>query len=255
MSTERDVIVAGNWKMHKTIEEALAFVNELLPLIQQASSKVYLAVPFTCIHPLAPLCGSSITLGSQNIYAAEQGAFTGEISAKMVRDAGGRFALIGHSERRRLFHENDELINRKIHCAYAENLQPMLCVGETLEERKQGESAAVLKKQLIQGLKDISSGQASSLIVAYEPVWAIGTKETATPQIIDEAHAECRAALKELYGNAIAEQIPIIYGGSVTAENGGVLIDEADIDGVLVGGASLSAKSFSQIVNYQSNTR
>ena len=255
MPYERDVIIAGNWKMHKTIAEAIAFGQELLPLIKRATAKVYLAVPFTCIRPVSEICGSQIAVGAQNIHDAEQGAFTGEISAKMVKEAGARFVILGHSERRRLFHETDEMINKKVHSAYRENLQPLLCVGETAEQRKIGESGVVLKKQLEGSLKGITAQQAENLLIAYEPVWAIGTQNTATPAIIDQAHAECRKALIGLFGDETAQRIPILYGGSVTAENGGPLIAEAEIDGVLVGGASLSAQSFSQIVNYQSNTR
>ena len=251
MRFERHVIIAGNWKMHKTIEEAIAFVKDLLPLIKDAKTKVYLAVPFTCLRPVAEAAGSALVVGAQNIYEADQGAFTGEISAKMVKDAGARFVILGHSERRRLFNETDEMINKKVHRAYSENLQPLLCVGETAEERKQGHSAAVLKLQLKENLKGISLEQAEKLLIAYEPIWAVGTNDTATPAIIDEAHKECREALKSIFNVKIAQEIPIIYGGSVTAENGKSLIDEAEIDGVLVGGASLSVKTFSQIVNYQ----
>lgn len=255
MPTSRLVIIAGNWKMHKTITEAVVFVQELLPLIRNTTAKVYLAVPFTCLRAVAAASGSAITVGAQNIHEDQMGAFTGEISARMVKDTGARFVILGHSERRRLFHESDGVINQKIHSAYREELQPLLCIGETHEERHKGESHAVLKRQLVAGLKDVTPQQAENLILAYEPVWAIGTKETATTAIIDEAHGACRQVLKELFGDPIANQIPILYGGSVTAENGKTLIDDAEIDGVLVGGASLSVKSFSQIVNYQSNSR
>ena len=250
MRYERHIIIAGNWKMHKTIAEAVAFVKDLLPLIKDAKTKVYLAVPFTCLASVAEAAGTAIAVGAQNIYEADQGAFTGEISVKMVKEAGARFVILGHSERRQLFHETDEMINKKVHRAYSENLQPLLCVGETTQERKQGHTVEVLKRQLTVALQEISPEQAETLLIAYEPVWAIGTKDAATPDIIDEAHGECRAVLKSLFGEKIAEQIPIIYGGSVNAENGKSLIDEAEIDGVLVGGASLSVKTFSQIVNY-----
>jgi len=255
MPTSKLVIIAGNWKMHKTIAEAVVFVKELLPLIQEATAKVYLAVPFTCLQAVAVASEAAITVGAQNIHEEQMGAFTGEVSAKMVKEAGARFVIMGHSERRRLFHESDETINQKIHSAYREGLQPLLCIGETHEERDRGESHAVLKRQLALGLKDVIPQQAESLILAYEPVWAIGTKEAATPAIIDEAHGACRQVLQELFGAPLAHRIPILYGGSVTAENGKTLIDDAEIDGVLVGGASLSVKSFSQIVNYQSNSR
>jgi triosephosphate isomerase len=247
---ERPILIIGNWKMYKTIKESLDYFKAFEPLVQTSHAAIYLAVPFTSIQPLAALAKSSaIHIGAQNMHDAEEGAFTGEISSAMLKEAGARFVLLGHSERRRLFHENDAFINKKVLRAVAEGLQPILCVGETHEARERGQTVAVLRQQIQKGLAGVTS---SSLVIAYEPVWAIGSNHAATPAMIEETHTLCREILRELFGQE-AERIPILYGGSVTHENAHALIAQPNVDGLLVGGASLSAESFAKIVHFAQN--
>lgn len=236
--------------MHKTIAEAIDFVKKLIPAMSGSPAEVFLAVPFTLLYPLkAELLSTTLTLGAQNMNDAVEGAFTGEISARMLKDAGAQFVLLGHSERRQLFHESDQLINRKVKRALAEGLRPVLCVGETKEEHVAGKTAEILTRQIQEALVDINADSLSKLIIAYEPVWAIGKGESATPEIAQAAHRQCRQCLKELFGAALAEKIVIQYGGSVTAKNAAALLNQPDIDGLLVGNASLSLESFVAIVN------
>lgn len=182
---------------------------------------------------------------------ANEGAFTGEIAARMLKDAGARFAIIGHSERRHIFGESNEFINKKVKQAFSTGLQPILCVGETLKEKEEGKSQQVIEHQIRQGLADISSEQLSQMIIAYEPVWAIGTGRTATPEQAQENHQFCRQLIGKIWKGDVAAVVPILYGGSVKPDNARSLMEQPDIDGVLVGGASLSAETFAQIVNYQ----
>lgn len=246
----RPVIIAGNWKMYKTAEQALAFIKQLIPLVQKATAQIYLAVPFTAIKPVADAVKTtSIVIGAQNMHDATEGAFTGEVAAIMLKEAGARFVILGHSERRRLFGETNDFINRKIKRAFTEGLQPILCVGETWQERQEGKTAEVLNQQLTECLADIPSKQLAGLIVAYEPIWAIGTDQIASPDQAQEAHQLCRQCLTELAGDEVAQKTDIIYGGSVKADNAHDLLNQPDVDGFLVGGASLSADSFSKIVN------
>lgn len=245
-------MIVGNWKMYKTIEEAKAFVQRVAPLITESQGRIMLAVPFTAIQQVAKLVADeklSIAIGAQNMHNAEEGAFTGEIAGRMLKEAGARFVIIGHSERRHLFHEDESCIHKKVQRAFQDGLQPILCIGETSDERKAGKRDEVLTRQLVTALKDISEESMASLILAYEPVWAIGTGDVATPEDAQEVHAFCRALLKKLYSAKIANALNILYGGSVKPDNAAALLAEPDIDGLLVGGASLLPESFSQIVN------
>ena len=185
------------------------------------------------------------------MHSAAEGAFTGEIAAKMLKEAGAQFVILGHSERRRLFHEDDAFINAKVKRALADNLQPILCVGETVHEREEGKTADILKTQLTRCLLDIAANRFSDILIAYEPVWAIGTDLPATPEVAQENHHLCREIIAEIGGKEVADKVVILYGGSVKPDNAKVLMEQTDIDGLLVGGASLSADSFSQIVNYK----
>ena len=247
----RPKVIAGNWKMYKTIEEAIDYVETLTPLIKKSQGSVYLAVPFTALYPTAQKMKelkSPITLGAQNMNDASEGAFTGEIAAKMLVDAGADFVILGHSERRHIFHESDELINKKVKQALKNELQPILCVGETFEEREQERTEEVLQKQLTKGLKGVGVKALSTLILAYEPVWAIGTGKVAEPADAQAAHLFCRRFLSEKIGEEAALRLTILYGGSVKPENAAELLAQEEIDGVLVGGASLSPQLFSQII-------
>lgn len=253
--SNRPIIVTGNWKMHKTIEEAKNFVQKLIPLVHERIAHVYLAVPFTVIFPLTESLknGQSITIGAQNMNDASEGAFTGEVAGKMLKEAGAHFVLLGHSERRRTFKEDNSFINRKVKRAIEVGLQPVLCVGETREEREQGFMQEVVRRQIEEGLADIKPNLLKNLILAYEPVWAIGTGLSATIEQAQEAHHFCRQVLAELLTEEEASTIVIQYGGSVTPANAKDLLKQPDIDGLLVGGASLSLESFSQIVNDSSS--
>lgn len=250
--SSRPTIIAGNWKMYKTIEEATQFVKTLSPLIEKSQATVFLAVPFTAIHPAAEevkQLGCSIIVGAQNMNDATEGAFTGEVAAKMLLDAGAQFVILGHSERRHIFHESDVFINRKIKRALKDGLQPVLCIGETLEQREAGQTEEVLKSQILGSLEGLTEKDLSKLILAYEPVWAIGTGKVAHPQDAQSAHEFCRSVIAENWGQEVANGLVIQYGGSVKPENAANLLAQEDVDGLLVGGASLSAHSFSQIIN------
>lgn len=246
----RPCAIVGNWKMHKTIDDAVQFARALLPLIQKASSLTYIAPPFTAIQAMvAAFKDSLVRVGAQNMNDATEGAFTGEIAAPMLKEVGAQFVILGHSERRLFFGEDNAFINRKVVKALSESLQPIVCIGETLEEYEAGETRQRLKCQLEESLAGISPESLSSLVLAYEPIWAIGTGITATPGQAQEAHHYCREVLAELWGQTIADQTMILYGGSVRPDNTRALLDQEDIDGVLVGGASLSVNSFAQIIN------
>lgn len=249
---KRPVIIAGNWKMHKNIEDAVAFVQELAPAIEEGGPAVYIAAPYTAIQPVSEAAkGGPITIGAQNMNDATEGAFTGEIAALMIQDAGAQFVLLGHSERRHLFNETNALINRKVQRALEVGLQPILCVGETLDEKDAGKTEEVLTAQIKESLANIDKKALAPLILAYEPVWAIGTGKSATPKEAQAAHKFCRDLFAEEWGKRPASALPILYGGSVTPDNAHELLEQADIDGVLVGGASLEAETFAKIINYQ----
>jgi triosephosphate isomerase len=240
--------IIGNWKMNKTVREAADYIETLAPLVQSEPANVFLAVPFTAIHSVVQYAkNTTLVVGAQNMHEARDGAFTGEVSAVMLKDAGASFVILGHSERRHVFGETDAQIQLKVHRALADDLQPVLCVGETWEQRDEAEK--ILRRQITAALKDLPKEAAKKLILAYEPVWAIGTGKTATPELIAEAHGFCYAILEEILGDKIADRIPILYGGSVNADNAGPIIQQPHVNGVLVGGASLNPKTFAEIVH------
>lgn len=250
--SNRPVIIVGNWKMYKTEQEAIAFIQKLIPKIQENSTKIYLAVPFTLIKPAAEAAkNSALVIGAQNMHDASQGAFTGEIAGSMLRDAGAKFVILGHSERRFYFNETNDFINRKVKKALEVGLQPLLCIGESKEERKELKTEAVLKTQLEACLDGVAKEQAGNLMIAYEPIWAVGTAEPALPTMAQETEAFIRKSLGELFGKKNAETVPLLYGGSLTPENAHEYLEQPDIDGLLVGGASLSVEKFSQIATIE----
>jgi len=241
-------MIVGNWKMHKTIAETLAFIDTLAALLGSHNTQPFLALPFTSLHIAARhVEGSQIVVGAQNMHDGREGPFTGEVSAAMIADAGARFVLIGHSERRTLFGETDAFINRKMHSALAAQLTPILCIGESEQQRSAGYTEQQLQAQLTYGLEGISS-DSCSLAIAYEPVWAIGTGKSATAAQAQQAHGFCRRQLTQLWGEARARQTPILYGGSVKPDNARKLLIESDIDGALIGGASLHVDNFFAII-------
>lgn len=243
-------VIIGNWKMYKTGSQATEFIRTLKSLVEGAKSKVGLAVPFTAILPAAKEAeGSNILIGAQNMNDATEGAFTGEIASSMLKDAGAKFVILGHSERRQIFQESNAFIRTKVDKALEEDIVPILCVGETLTEREEGHEE-VLREQILQCLENVSKKDSDKIILAYEPVWAIGTGKTATPKIAQETHQFCRECLIELFGKMKAQKVPILYGGSVKPDNAANLMKQKDVNGALVGGASLNPKSFSEIVNY-----
>jgi triosephosphate isomerase len=250
----RKPLIAGNWKMYKTIPEGLEFVQSFKPQVVSATHcDILLAPPFTSIKTLADkLEGSNIAVGSQDIAAEPgPGAFTGEVSAAMLKDAGAKYAIIGHSERRQFYGETDESVNKKIRAAIGAKLLPIVCVGESLDERDSGRAEETVGKQLSEGLRNLTPEEASLIITAYEPVWAIGTGRTATPEMAEQMHSFIRSQVREMFGDEIAEAMRILYGGSVKPDNIKALMTEANIDGALVGGASLDADSFAKLVNYK----
>lgn len=247
---QRSKIISGNWKMYKTLNEAQAFVNQLIPSLKGLTTTVFLAVPYTMIQSLAAEAeGSPLVVGAQNMNDASEGAFTGEIAGRMLKDVGAKFVLLGHSERRQIFKETNDFINRKVKRALQVGLRPVLCIGETKEEHAANQTNEVLRKQLVEGLAGIKPDELKNLIVAYEPVWAVGTGDCAPADWVQEVHHFCRGLLGELLTPEIADQIVIQYGGSVNSSNAKQLLSQGDIDGLLIGGASLSLASFTQIVN------
>ncbi len=247
----RQQFIIGNWKMHMTSAETVAFVEELLPHIGETTCFIGITPPFTSIEAAVKTAKQTyLNIGAQNMSEYPKGAYTGEISSAMLKETGATFVLIGHSERRAYFHENDEIIHRKVKWATEEKLLPVLCIGETQEERDKEITHSVLTRQLITALKGFSKKELENLIIAYEPVWAIGTGKTATPQIAQETHHLIRSYIKETWGEEIGERLPVLYGGSVKPENAAILLSQEDIDGALIGGASLEVKAFGQIIEY-----
>ncbi len=246
----RTPFIAANWKMYKTVHEAVAFIKEFRSLVKDVLDvEIVVAPPFTALHPTVEAAhGSTIGIAGQNLHWEREGAFTGEISAGMLKEAGAEYAIIGHSERRRLFGETDQTVNRKLTAALASQLTPIVCIGETLDERDASQTLDVLDRQIKQGFDGISGDQIASLVIAYEPVWAIGTGRNATPAQAGEAHAHIRARLRQWFGGPAAEQCHILYGGSVKPDNIRELASLEDVDGALVGGASLDVRSFFEIV-------
>lgn len=249
----RTPLMAGNWKMHFTVAEAVALVDELKKGISHFEDReVVVAPPFTALAGVASaLAGSPIRLAAQNCYWESQGAYTGEISPPMLRDLGCHYVIVGHSERRQYFGETDENVNRKILALLPLDLEPIVCIGETLEERQAGKTLDVLANQLNGAFEGLDLEQAGRLVLAYEPVWAIGTGHTATPEQAQEAHAFVRDNLANRFNNTVANNTRILYGGSVKPENVDELMGQPDIDGALVGGASLKSASFVRIVDFE----
>jgi triosephosphate isomerase len=244
-------VIAGNWKMNNDINESRNLISKLLAGLKNlnANCEVVICPPFTSLSEASAMIKESkIKLGAQNLHQEENGAFTGEVSAKMLLGAGCEFVIIGHSERRTIFKESDELINKKIRRAIKNNLKPIFCVGELLEEREKNVTEQVIKTQVLKGLENFSADELKSLIIAYEPVWAIGTGKTATPQQAEEVHAFIRNLVENRFSKEFAENLRILYGGSVKPDNSKELLSQKNIDGALVGGACLNADSFLSII-------
>ncbi len=246
----RKKFIVGNWKMNKTPSEAMALARALkIKLTDIKKTEMGVCPPFIAIPAVTEILrGTKILMGAQNLYFQKSGAFTGEISAAMIKDAGCELVIIGHSERRQFFGETDTSVNQKIQIALAENLRPIVCIGETLEERENGRTEAVIEKQFTGAMKDLTDSQVRRLVIAYEPVWAIGTGRNATVQQADDVHRQIRALTEKMYGAGLAAELIIQYGGSVKPDNAQALLGSENIDGALVGGASLDADSFAAIV-------
>jgi triosephosphate isomerase len=255
----RKTIIAGNWKMYKTIGEAIALANNLkreLFNIDSQSTDIVICPPFTALSEVAEVVAdSNIQLGAQDAHWEQEGAFTGEVSSNMLKDLGAKFVIIGHSERRQYFAETNETVNKKIKAALKHGLTPIMCVGETLSEREKGLTFKILDDHIHNGLKNMTIEDVLKIVIAYEPVWAIGTGKTARPEQAQEAQKYIRDLLIKMYNKDIASQIRIQYGGSVKPENISELMQQADIDGALVGGASLETRSFAQIVKRASEVK
>lgn len=248
----RKAIIAGNWKMNNTAAEGVALVNALKPLVADAECDVVVCVPFTDIPAVSEaLKGSNICLGAQNVHFAEKGAYTGEISASMLKEYGVEYVIIGHSERRQYFGETDETVNKRMHAALAAGLTPIVCIGESLEERETGKTEAVLDVQIREGLKGLDD--VSKIVIAYEPVWAIGTGKTATKEDANLTIGYIRRVVSQTFGKEISKNLRIQYGGSMNPGNAKELMSMRNVDGGLIGGASLKAEDFAKVVNYHLN--
>lgn len=247
----RKKIIAGNWKMNMLPNEAIEFIDKLIPLVKDTENEVILCVPYTDLfYVLLTAQNTNIKIGSQNMHFEEKGAYTGEISGKMLKSIGVEYVIIGHSERRQYFNETDETVNRKIKTAFLNNLKPIVCVGETLEQREAGEATNIITKQIELALDGLTQEQVEDTIVAYEPIWAIGTGKTATKEDANEAIKAIRNKISQIYGQNTSERVIIQYGGSVKSSNSKELFEMSDIDGGLVGGSSLNPEEFAKIVNY-----
>jgi triosephosphate isomerase len=239
--------------MNKTIQEAVKYVESLPSLLQGVTLPIWLAVPFTAIHAVKEKLGAPYVVGAQNMNDATHGAFTGEIAGVMLKEAGAEFVLLGHSERRQYFHESDEFINRKVLRALEAALRPVLCIGEGYDEREGGQTRAVVERQLTQGLKGVTGEHILECMIAYEPIWAIGTGKSATPEIVLETHATIRSVVASLFDEAIAANISILYGGSVSPASADSLAKTEGVDGFLIGTASLDPESFAKIAHLSEN--
>lgn len=247
----RKPIIAGNWKMHKTVAEGIAFVNTIKPEVTNTDVEVLVCAPYTMLPSLVEATkGSNVKIGAQNMHFEDSGAYTGEISADMLLDIGVTHVIIGHSERRQYFAETDETVNLKSLKALSKGLIPVVCCGETLDQREAGETKNVCKKQIVKAFENITAKDAVKVVVAYEPIWAIGTGKTASSQDANDVISYIREVIESVYGDEISEEVRIQYGGSVKPANVEEIMNEADIDGALVGGASLEADSFVQLVNF-----
>ncbi len=248
----REKLIAANWKMYKTPQQAQEFLRAFLPLVDgHTRDQIAICPPFVCLPAVVEaLSGSGIGVGAQNLHWEKEGAYTGEVSPGMLAAIGCTHVIIGHSERRQYFGETDDTVNRKLEATLEIGLTPIMCVGEVLQERESGLTEDVLRRQCQRGLRGISGDKARKLVIAYEPVWAIGTGKTATPQIAAAAHVVIRAQAAQALGKEVADRMRILYGGSVKPDNAKALMSESEIDGALVGGASLDPKSFAAIVKY-----
>ena len=249
----RKPFIAGNWKMHKTIAEAVHFSQTLCKEAQQFTRDrdILIAPPFTALSSVAKIiAGTGIHLAAQNLHESPQGAFTGEVSGAMVAEAGCDYVLVGHSERRHIYGETDDLVFRKVKAAWESGLKVIFCIGETLEEREKGKTFQVVEKQMKEGLKAFKEDDIERLVIAYEPVWAIGTGKTATPEQAEEVHVLIRDLQKKLYGSVAADALIILYGGSVKPDNMAELMAKENVDGALIGGASLDVESFLRMVMF-----
>ena len=248
----RKPIIAGNWKMNKTAAQAEALINELKPLVNKSKPEVVICVPYTDLWiAKKAIEGSKIKLGAENVAWADSGAFTGEISAEMLKEIGVEYVIIGHSERRQYFGETDETVNLRLVQAIKNGLKPIVCVGETLTEREKNKTKKVLKKQVLDGFKGVTAEDFNSIVIAYEPVWAIGTGKTATAEDANKTIGYIRSLIKKTWGAEVAKELRIQYGGSMKPSNAKELMAMRNIDGGLIGGASLKAEDFAGIVNYK----
>ncbi len=248
----RKKVIAGNWKMNMLPNEAISMITELTPLVKDTENEVILCVPYTDLfYALLTAQGTNIKIGAQNMHFEEKGAFTGEVSGKMLKSIGVEYVIIGHSERRQYFAETDETVNKKIKAAFANELKPIVCVGETLEQRETGNAFDVITSQTQKALDGLSNEQVQNTIIAYEPIWAIGTGKTATNEDANNAIIKIREKICQIYGQNVAERVIIQYGGSMKPNNAKELLEMSDIDGGLIGGASLKAEDFASIVNYE----
>ena len=247
----RRKVIAGNWKMNMLPNEAINFIQELAPLVKDTKNKIILCVPYTDLfYALLHVQGTNIKIGAQNMHWEEKGAYTGEVSAPMLKSIGVEYVIIGHSERRQYFAETDETVNKKIKSALAHGLKPIVCVGETLEQRENGQTEQIVTSQVEKAFEGIPASELEKIIVAYEPIWAIGTGKTATKEDANSTIMQIRKKIAEMYGQNEANGVIIQYGGSVKSANAKELFEMSDIDGGLVGGASLKADEFAKIVNY-----
>ncbi|MBF4694016.1 triose-phosphate isomerase [Fusibacter ferrireducens] len=247
----RKPIIAGNWKMHKSIKEGVAFVEAIKPDVANTDVEVLICAPYTLLQNMVEAAkGSNIKIGAQNMHFEDKGAFTGEVTADMLLEIGVTHVIIGHSERRQYYGETDQTVNLKTKKALAKGLVPVVCVGETLEQREAGETKDVCKTQIVNAFEGIDAKDVPTIVVAYEPIWAIGTGKTASSQDANDVIAYIREVLKDLYTDAVSEEVRIQYGGSVKPANVEEIMNESDIDGALVGGASLLEADFVQLVNF-----
>jgi triosephosphate isomerase len=247
----RTPIIAGNWKMNKTIEEAVSLVNELKAGVKDAKCEVVVCPTFVCLPAvIEAVKGTNIEVGAQNMHFEEQGAFTGEVSPVMLKSLGVKYVVIGHSERRQYFAETDETVNKKVHAAFAHELIPIMCVGETLSQREEGKAFDVIGAQISKDLEGLTTKQVEKIVIAYEPIWAIGTGKTATSEDANQVIKFIRDKVAEMFGRDAAEKTRIQYGGSVKPSSIKEQMAQSDIDGALVGGASLKADDFAAIVNF-----
>ena len=247
----RRKVIAGNWKKNMLPNEAMQFIDTLAPLVKNTENEVILCVPYTDLfYSLLTAQGTNIKIGAQNMHFEESGAYTGEVSGKMLKSIGVEYVIIGHSERRQYFNETDETVNKKIKAAFANGLKPIVCVGETLEQREAGQTVEIITSQIEKALDGLTEEQVENTIIAYEPIWAIGTGKTATAEQANETIKSIRDKICQMYGQMVSNGVIIQYGGSVKSTNAKEIFEMSDIDGGLVGGASLKPEEFSKIVNY-----